>query len=192
MLCSKTSKGLWHPLDVTFFCISILFGIETLTKTSGWWGFQKIWHFGHPTIKVCQILKYFFSGDWILLLYMDIRSLKSTCLNSYNCDRAFCSKYFHFTAYPWWFKPEIFGEKKPCSKHESSPETFRETSTYNQVKSYLHQKLISKLGTPWWLIGLPKFFWVSFSNTILEFDSKSKCLLTFGSLGQRFPSSPEA
>ena len=53
-LCSKTSEGPWHPLDITFlefFCIFITFGSKWLRKTSGWWGFQKSKYFGTPYLS---------------------------------------------------------------------------------------------------------------------------------------------
>ena len=79
-LCSKTSEGPWHPLDITFlefFCIFITFGSKWLRKTSGWWGFQKIWHLGHPIegrgqvniYRLEETAKAFF--QWPDLMYCD-------------------------------------------------------------------------------------------------------------------------
>ena len=70
-LCSKTSEGPWHPLDITFlefFCIFITFGSKWLRKTPGWWGFQKIWHLGHPIAYLKQVLH---TKEGVAVIYAD-------------------------------------------------------------------------------------------------------------------------
>ena len=85
-LCSKTRDGPWHPLDITFlefFCIFITFGSKWLRKTPGWWGFQKIWHLGHPNIylTVCFVMlqKYEICISDLTKSWTSYMSLKVCC-----------------------------------------------------------------------------------------------------------------